>query len=556
MIVCKYFLLLETFRNFFYEFNLLDSLFVFSKLLFLFLVVFLTIILNGFQQHNKVTWTNYAWFSLLFIFTFILHIPVFSIPHIHIDESQHIAEGITLAKNPVFWKSVDGTTVGPIAIYLVAGIKWLGIPVYFHTIRILNLLLWFIVTIFIYRIFHLKFNANKSRIYTLPIFIIYPFFFHRNYIAYNGEISAILLLTIVSFLIISFFKTSNRSFLLWTGGLLVLIPFAKLQAGLAAFLIGFYLLIKLRKNFSSIKALISGVLIPVVLIAAYLILSGTLNDFWQAYIINNAFYAVSGEGIETNRSFISNIFRYLLTTFDNLETRIIFLYAHTFFLVSIISFFYRSFRSKINDTFIYLLILFFLMFLVITVPGNRFQHYAILLIPAAILLIGFFYELYLKKIIIRFRNEFFILLFVLIPALSDVDFYNLYFFDDEKKEEYMQIKEISNVLCSLKEPNDRLAVWGWPTYLYPDTGLLMGTREAHTQRQILSDSQQDYYIERYLHDLKKNQPALFIDSTERDYWIFDYEQHNYKNFPRINDYISRHYEYVIEIYGTEIYKRK
>src|SRR4051812_48242905 len=44
------------------------------------------------------------------------------------DESQFVAGAITLTKDPVFWRSVDGTTSGPLNFYVLLPLHWLGLP--------------------------------------------------------------------------------------------------------------------------------------------------------------------------------------------------------------------------------------------------------------------------------------------------------------------------------------------------------------------------------------------------------------------------------------------
>ena len=556
MIACQNFILLETLRNFFYELRSFEELYILVKLVFLIILVGATYFFNNIQPSGINAKLTYLWFFLLLILVMAIQTPNFMVWHIHDDESQHIAEGLTLAENPAFWKSVDGTTVGPIAIYLVAAIKWLGFPVYFHSIRILNILLWFIISIFIYRIFRLKFGVAESRVLTLPVFILYPLFFHSEYISYNGEISAALLITITTYGIIRYFQQPDKRLLILIGFLLVLLPFTKIQVGLAAFLIGIFLLIRVRKSTSNVFYLLLGVAIPFFAVLIYLLSTNTFMDFWQSYIINNIFYTVSGVGLEAKRGFLMNIFKYAFIIVKVKETRIIFFYAHIFFLIYLFNFLKnKEFKDETKHSDLYLLLLFLLIAIVVIFPGNLFPHYAIMLIPASLLIIGFFYAMYARKILIGFQNEVFILLFVVIPGLVNLSSNVLFAEQAESREEYAEILEISDQLCELKKPDDRMALWGWTNQLYPEANLMMGTREAHTQRQILAEDQQEYYISRYLIDLEKNKPAFFVDTTERDTWIFDYEKHNYRNFPRIYQYINEHYEFVIEIFGAEIYKR-
>lgn len=50
------------------------------------------------------------------------------IDELNTDESQFIAGALTLAHDPVFWRSVDGMTAGPLVFYALLPWTWLGVP--------------------------------------------------------------------------------------------------------------------------------------------------------------------------------------------------------------------------------------------------------------------------------------------------------------------------------------------------------------------------------------------------------------------------------------------
>lgn len=57
------------------------------------------------------------------------------------DESQLIAGALTLAHDPVFWRSVDGGSSGPLNYYLLVPWHWVGAPLDYFTARVTGLLL-------------------------------------------------------------------------------------------------------------------------------------------------------------------------------------------------------------------------------------------------------------------------------------------------------------------------------------------------------------------------------------------------------------------------------
>ena len=65
--------------------------------------------------------------AVLFLFLFAWRWPFLLVAsEFNPDESQLIAGTITLAHDPVFWRSVDGTTSGPLNFYVLLPVHWLG----------------------------------------------------------------------------------------------------------------------------------------------------------------------------------------------------------------------------------------------------------------------------------------------------------------------------------------------------------------------------------------------------------------------------------------------
>ena len=59
---------------------------------------------------------------------------------------------------------------------------------------------------------------------------------------------------------------------------------------------------------------------------------------------------------------------------------------------------------------------------------------------------------------------------------------------------------------------DTLSIWGWMPQVYVQLGLPPATRDAVSHYAVAS-SLQDYYRRRYLVDLKRGRPAIFIDAV-------------------------------------------
>ncbi|MDB6126859.1 MAG: hypothetical protein JWM35_755, partial [Verrucomicrobia bacterium] len=64
------------------------------------------------------------------------------------------------------------------------------------------------------------------------------------------------------------------------------------------------------------------------------------------------------------------------------------------------------------------------------------------------------------------------------------------------------------------------------------------------------------FRDRTLRDLRKNQPALFVDSVcEGSFTYFDRKTAGLQIFPELEDYVAHHYRLIEDLHGYRIYLR-
>ncbi len=149
------------------------------------------------------------------------------------DESQILTQAITLDYDPVFWRSVDGTTGGPINSYLILLLKHIGFSFDYFTLHLLSVVL-IIISLFItYCTLRLFYDSKSS---FLSLLIPFQFFFftkHGDFNHYNSELPSVTLLTVGVFLLGKIFRSAKKSILLAGifGLVCALVPLAKLQEG-------------------------------------------------------------------------------------------------------------------------------------------------------------------------------------------------------------------------------------------------------------------------------------------------------------------------------------
>lgn len=541
-----------------------EELWLFSSLFLIILIVLFYFVLSkqGSWDSLKAKFTAAFFFLFIIAALNIVHIPNYTRYSVHINESQHIAEAQLLAKDFTFWKSVDGTTIGPLPLYYLAVFKGLGLNIDFLTIKMLNLLVWLFIFLSVFMIFRLTHNHSSSLLYTLPLITTVFYFQDGNFVGYNGEVLTVLLLCISVYVIVILTKeTKQRKSLLFLSGIiLVIIPFSKFQAGPIAFVMGLYVMWLVITRGWDFKPVISGVALPLIILLGYLWYFNIVDDFWQSYILNNAYYAAKGEGLDSNKGLLFNLAKLILILFRGIETRMLVAISFVICLLllakSIMRYGWAASYCYVvsNKYLLFLLLFFFLSLFVIFVPGNAFLHYSIFIFVPLILLLGWVYHKLNSLYPSLFNAWAFIILFVMIPSIN-VSFGGHPAFDEITEQKLLDDNEIFDYLCSKANPDDRMAVWGWESDLFAKTGIIMGTRESQTQRQILSWKQQEYYLERYLNDLETNKPRFFVDSTEKNSHLLNYETHNFKNFPVIKTYIDDNYEFVAYDDGMRLYER-
>ena len=146
-----------------------------------------------------------------------------------------------------------------------------------------------------------------------------------------------------------------------------------------------------------------------------------------------------------------------------------------------------------------------------------------------------------------------IVVLVLIPGTINI-FNGNSIFSDLVMKQNLEENSIVQYLRDNGSANDRLALWGWESCIYSDTGLIMATRESQTQRQMFSVAQQDYYLNRYLEDISEVKPRFFLDTTKRNDWILNYEKHNFTNYPVLESFVDQNYHLVMKSDGMQLYE--
>jgi hypothetical protein len=99
-------------------------------------------------------------------------------------------------------------------------------------------------------------------------------------------------------------------------------------------------------------------------------------------------------------------------------------------------------------------------------------------------------------------------------------------------------------VCDLVEhftkPGDPVAIFGWAPEFYVSTGTLPATRDIIPPH-IIGVPMQDYYRHRYLEDLQRHPPKVFVDNGPQQFRYQDKDAYSLEAFPELHKYVRSNF---------------
>lgn len=484
------------------------------------------------------------------------------------DESQLIAGAITLEYDPVFFRSVDGTTSGPLNFYALLPTHWLGIPQDFFNARLTGLLLVWGSLWAGYALLRREFGPAVAVLGLLPGLTLFATATDSDFIHYTSEHVSLLLIMLSGWLLWTAHKEAggrDRHPLgrwLAAGVFMGMLPWAKLQAApIAAALAAWGTWLALsrtalpwRQRWLDVLRLALAALSPSVGFLAMIVIFGQWTHFWRCYIENNLIYA------STNIEFWAGVAKlYHLSTHTG---NFIAFLAGPAFTVGVAVVACLFYGRKPGPLFWSGLILSVAAFAAVVAPRQGFHHYVLFLVPtltwwaaAAMGVVHQSLDAPRKRLMLG-------LAFALIAAGMPIAVRSRLpvspMFGQFLESWRNPYSEPAKVIRQLRQPGDFLAVWGWDCQIYVETGLPHATREAHSTRQLWDSSQRDsYYRPRYLQDITARAPTFFVDAVGPKAFFFHDRFHSaHETFAELRDYVAANYVMLEDFKRLRIYIRK
>jgi hypothetical protein len=197
------------------------------------------------------------------------------------DESQLMAAAITLAHDPLYFRSVDGTTCGPLDELPLAALAIFGVRIDYRVAHAMALFLSLVGVFATWLTLRHLFGDCVGRLAILPLATAVAFFDFNQFLHYSTEQFPAALIAIACCCMVYAWDSLGRldrpRWLVGSGLALGAVPFAKLQAGPIALFVALSGLILILATSSSswrsrLRAAclltIGGLLIPAVLLLA------------------------------------------------------------------------------------------------------------------------------------------------------------------------------------------------------------------------------------------------------------------------------------------------
>ncbi|MFY8217159.1 MAG: hypothetical protein ACOVMP_11240 [Chthoniobacterales bacterium] len=546
-----------------------------DKTLFFFVCAALTLLVLALSLLPMTKWASYRWVRwsspflvALFLLMLAARWPGFFYPKaFEVDEAQIVAAAMALAEDPVFFRSVDGASTGPLVVYPLLLPLLFGQELTLFSSRLIGVCITFGGVVAIFLGLRGIFGQPTARLAATAGALFFAFSSFWNYVHYNSELLVAGLCVAGTACLFQVIARSDyalpraRKVACLGGFFLSLVPFAKLQSVPQALLIGTLVTVALvwrskaggfREVVSSLAMLAAATLIFPAAFLLMIWVSGAWDYFWVSYILNNFGYRASAS-MPT-----SLVIEHLILGGDDLWNWLPLLL--TFCVIACIPAMLCCKRSRSGYFLIAAgLAIFALAVASVLIPGRPYFHYLLLLpFPVAMLagvILGCILknsETWMKALaVIGF------VLLALAPGVS-AEIRN----PDSWAGRGMAwtqapLDPVSQRLIELRQsPDDRLLVWGWMPYYHVYTGMVQSHRLSICTQLFDFNERLRFYRKAFLDDLNKIKPEWVVDAVAPGSFHYtERETHGIQTFPRFEEILYRDYKQVDEVDGVRIYQR-
>lgn len=499
-------------------------------------------------------------------------------PMLNPDEGLFTAAAVRLLQDPLFWKSVDTGSSGPLNIVVLMWPGLLGWVPDLASSRLTGLTLVIVSTSLFYATLGRLYDEGVARIATLPVVMTFAFMQIPDFVHYSGEHGPILLLSIMLYVIARTYvqrEDAPVNGLAFLVGLLAgLMPFTKLQGlpiAFALYLVFLHVLWSRRKASAghAARALgcsVLGGVLPAAVVALYLTAFALWEPFLRSYLQTNLLFYADFNALG-KPSKLANFVGLMIGT------------THLYVLTILTSLFLVPAawlalkRGSASGSKVWIgYAVPYLLFSVAAVarPGNPFPHYLLFLIMPMGLMLGTTLgaanasaaaQGLLRPVPFGRRPLLLTLALLLGSGLIVADRIRLGNDFLPRHKRYLDNFRgpIAQAIRRAAPPGSNLAVWGFSLDLYSESGMVQSNRYGTTLWQIEKNPLQTYFLREFMADIEQSQSVLFVDAMVPGMFYMgpiDPALHGHDAFPELARYVEAHYELIDTVRGVRIYRRK
>ena len=444
---------------------------------------------------------------------------------LNVDESLMLAQATRYAHDIVPWRSVDGTTSGPVNTWALSAAHIIGMPLTYSPAHLFAAVLLASTVVLLYSASRQRFGVVPAAVGAAAETTWIILNQKTDFIHYSSELVPIFLIC--------------ASLALGEGGkrgivsafLLGMVPWAKLQAAPIALVVGIWMLARLFRPSDQREAVGRPIARAAVLVFAALAFSMILlavvfsgnagTEMWLSYFVVTKYYSGSPH-------------------FWTLLRRLALFYGSGvgcawggILLVLRICLGRRASSSGVESSF-FPWILTLVSAYVCVRTGLPYDHYQLLMIPGLVLVTAATFAEWSKvepSVATRLRISAVAILVFAVFRLHDA------YYTFRSHLDYPPTESTLNLAAAIHRaaPNAQsLTVWGWYPALYIETGLPPATRHAVYHFLSLDTPAQGYLRKTYLDDLRRSRSEVFIEASPA----------TLGSFPELESYVHTYYHFL------------
>jgi hypothetical protein len=489
------------------------------------------------------------------------------------DESQMMSGALTLSHDSTFWRSVDGTTHGPLVDWpLLGALRLTGTMDYTEARTVSALLAWLEILCAWLVLAHF-FGDGLGRVLVLPLFAMHAFTDFWNFTQYSSEHAPDAMIALASVLLVTAWDSSGRlrpgPRLFAAGLVLGAVPFGKLQlAPVAAWVavFGFWQICRAGgaawgarlRTCAAFAA--CGLAVPA-LTLLWIWRRGLWPDFYESYLLDNLRYAGS-----RSYSWAETPGRFFDLCAPVPDFGPYFLWLSCALVCALFA--WRWIDRWHRRWAVFAVGLVLASIYAAMAPGRPFPHYLqVMIFPAGLaagLLAGAVIEAALRRSAssppARRACQALILAAVLALGLAPQIHWRIHENQADMgsfaaNHGMLQRGEVAREVLKHARPGEALGIWGWYPTLWIQTGMVQATRDGNNWRQLEYTGLQPYYRARYMADLTRSRPPVLVDAAGEGNFAFSSRANGHECFSELDGYLRSNYRLAADVKAMRVYVR-